>query len=79
MKNIQQKQPEFQKADLDRVMKRVRRLKGFFETVPANSQEKILAMLASEIKHVEDEAIRLWLGRFRDILSTIHREVWANV
>lgn len=82
MKNIQRKTPNIQQSKDDelrrRVERRIKRLRKYFEPIPRGSQERFLEMLSAEIKTVEDQAVRLWLIRFQDILRMINKEVRFN-
>lgn len=73
MKNISRTNNGFQKSEMERMARRINRLRKRFDTVSAGSQEAILKMLAEEIKAVENETVKHWLMHFRDILASIHR------
>lgn len=72
---------------MDRMARRINRLRKHFDRIPTGNHETLLKILAEEIKHTENDAIKHWLMLFRDILNSIHRgafeplamEVAANV
>jgi hypothetical protein len=61
-------------TEAGKTIDRINRLRIAFGGITPDNQRKIIDLLSAEIETVEDEAVKLWLVKFRSILEHVQTE-----